>query len=381
MVCDYTGISEKWINKFIIKENLEVVATVSPETTVIYFMELLKENSWEYLLIFEKNMRNEFEEFVKAFNLPKNRVIYALDENSWAENPAATYALLNPAKNTAIYRLTTFNIARQLNYFIAATTAEGLHYVATSRDDYIIPIAYVNRENHTDDSMKLFHELVKKFYDIDDSDGWFLDLGANIGMTGIYFTKILAPKLKLLAFEPDKENFKLLRANLILNDVENYVAENFGLGDVESEMSWYRDKLNPGHNGIFSGDTGIKSSKVKISPLDKYFVENKLNPKDVKYIWIDTEGFEPQVLLGAQNLLTENPAPIFMEFNPRAWNETNYFDKMINFLKKFYVGYIWIPQIFQTGEIEVEPIEKLLEFKDSTAKTGTLGDIFLIHKL
>lgn len=126
----------------------------------------------------------------------------------------------------------TFFTARQLNYFITCTTAEGLHYIATSRDDYIMKSMYINGKNVTVDDMKLFKMLVQRFYHVDDSEGIFLELGANIGTTGIYFTKILAPNLKLLAFEPDTENFKLLRANLILNDLyENAVAENYGLGD------------------------------------------------------------------------------------------------------------------------------------------------------
>ena len=162
MVCDYTGIAEKWIKQFAIKENLEVIATVSPQTDENYFIELLKENFWEYLLIFENGMRNEFEELIKTLNISKNRVVYALDENSWEKNPAATFALLNRLDGTA-YRRLTFNIARQLNYFMAATTAEGLHYVATSHDDYIISVAYVKRVNLADDSMKMFYELVKNF--------------------------------------------------------------------------------------------------------------------------------------------------------------------------------------------------------------------------
>ena len=135
------------------------------------------------------------------------------------------------------------------------------------------------------------------------------------------------------------------------------------------------------NNGIFSSDTGNESETVKIIPLDKYFSQNKLNPKDVKYIWIDTEGFEPQVLLGAQNLLTKNPAPIFMEFNPQFWSKSGYYEKFMRLLTKFYKGYVWIKELQRTGEVKVHSIGTLREFQNSTAKNGTLGDIFLIHKL
>lgn len=377
LVCDYTGISAQWLENFAIKQNLEIVGTITPDTD----KKLLAENSWEYLIVFEQGARQFFAVLAQFMNIPENRVVYALDWNSWATHPAAMYALLDPARGGVAYRISSFNISRQLNYFMSATTADGLHYVATSKDDFVIKPMYLHDKNHAEDEMKFFQKLVKQFYNVDESNGLFLDLGANIGTTGIYFTKILAPNLKLLAFEPDSENFKLLRTNLILNDVEDVIVENYGLGDVESEMTIYRDKINPGHNGVFSNDSGTEGGKIKIIPLDKYFDDNKISPKDVKYIWIDTEGFEPQVLLGMKNILTENPAPIFMEFNPQFWQKSGYYAKLMELLNKFYEGYIWIHEAIQTKAINVRPIDNLNEFRNSKAGFGALGDIFLIHKL
>ncbi len=384
LVCDYTGTSAQWLKQCAVKENFEVVATITPATDENQLMKLLKENFWEYLLIFEKGMRNEFEKIIKALNLPKNRIVYALDGESWQNHNEATLALLNPNGNAKeCYRASSFNVARNLNYFMSVTTEDGFHYVGTSKDNFVIRDMYLDSINFNRDEMKLFQALAKMFYHIDDSNGWFLDLGANIGTTGIYFTKRFAPNLKLLAFEPDAENFKMLRTNLILNDAEkNSVAENLGLGDEETELIMYRDIYNPGHNGFFADNRATKvSEKVKITTLDKYFAEKKISPKDVKYIWIDTEGFEAKVLLGAKNILTENPAPIFMEFNPYHWQSTGCYEKIMELLKKLYVGYIWILKAMQTKQIEVQPIENLWKFQKSRYGTGGLGDILLIHKI
>lgn len=380
LVCDYAGISAQWLEQFAIKENLEVVGTITPDTD----KKILAEKSWEYLLIFEKGTRQFFVTIAKFMNIPENRIVYALDFNSWATHPAAMYALLDANKETLVYRMFTFNVARQLNYFMSATTEDGLHYVATSNDVVIMRNMYISRRNWAEDEIKLFHALTKEFYHIDDNDGLFLDLGANIGTTGIYFTKKLAPNLKLLAFEPDWENFKLLRTNLILNEVENATVENYGLGFEESEMIMYRVPENPGFNSMYfhkKGD-GRESETIKIITLDKYFDENKISPKDVKYIWIDTEGSEAQVLLGARNILTENPAPIFMEFNPNVWNESGYYENMFKLLKSVYKGWIWIREIVETSTINVRPIENLIEFKNSDLNGGNgMGDIFLIHEV
>lgn len=266
---------------------------------------------------------------------------------------------------------------------MAATTVDGLHYVATSKDDCIVKGMYINRKNYSDNDMIFFYKLAKKYYNVDDSEGIFLDIGANIGTTGIYFTKKLAPNLKLLAFEPDSENFKLLRANLILNDVENFIVENFGLGNVESEQTMYRMPNNPGSNGLYTNYFLKDAPKetVKIIPLDKYFDDNKISPKDVKYIWIDTEGFEPQVLLGMKNILTENPAPVFMEFRPTLWHKMGFFEDMINFLKEIYSGYILIQENNLSDDFLIHSIEEIWDLRNFTDNFDALGDIFLIYEV
>ncbi len=246
---------------------------------------------------------------------------------------------------------------------------------------------YQSRQNFAQVHMRLFYQMANSFYQIDNNSGLFLDLGANIGTTGIYFLKKLTPNLKLLAFEPDAENFKMLRLNLILNDLEEKtIAENYGLGIEESEQVMYRAATNPGANTLIEENTlnkrytGLSTATVKIISLDKYFEEKNLNAEDIKYIWIDTEGFEPQVLLGAQNILRKNPAPIFMEFNPQLWQKSGFYEKMMELLSELYESYIWIEEALSTSKAITYPLEKLWEFQNFTADCGELGDIFLIKK-
>ena len=382
LICDYTGNSSKWIDEFIIKENLEVVGTITPATDKNL---LAEKSSWEYLLIFEQGNKKFFMSLAHFMNIPPQRVIFALDWNSWAAHPAAMYTLLNPQGGGQLaYRILHFKTARQFNYFTSCTTANGLHYVATSKDEAILGQMYINRQNYSADTIEAFYLLTKNFYNVDDSEGIFLDIGANIGTTGIYFLKKFAPNLKLLAFEPDPENFKLLRANLILNDLyEKTTVENYGLGNVESEQTMYRMPNNPGSNGMYTNffldDAPVE--KVKIISLDKYFVEKNISPKDVKYIWIDTEGFEPQVLLGMKNILTENPAPIFMEFRPGLWCKMGFFEDMMKLLDKLYSSYIWIQEQNKDNNIHIHPLKDLWNFKSYTGNFNVLGDIFLIHEL
>ena len=265
-----------------------------------------------------------------------------------------------------------------MNDFVTCTV-EGINYVATSKDITIMQDMYVSRVNYSAADMKMFHDLAKKYYNVDDSEGYFLDLGANIGTTGIYFCKKLAPNLKCLAFEPDAENFKLLRINTILNDMEDKsTLVNCGLGDKMEEIPLYKNSANPGANSIFQYMENMSSETIKIIPLDSYFAENKIAAEEVKYIWIDTEGFEVQVLLGAKNLLIKNPVPVFMECNPKAWNISGKLEQMVELIKEAgYTHYIWIQEQMSSGEENLHPIEKILTIP---ASIDQIGDIFLIRK-
>ena len=204
-----------------------------------------------------------------------------------------------------------------------------------------------------------------------------MDLGANIGTTGIYFCKKIAPNLKLLSFEPELQNFNLHRINLILNDMESVATiVKCGLGNKAEKLTMYKSLQNPGHNNFTEPNDKLPTETVDVIPLDSYLAENKIAAEEVKYIWIDTEGFEPQVLLGAKNLLQENPAPIFMECNLAAWDRLGCFEEMMKLLTEHYAHFILIKGKNQT----LYPIDALRTLERPNGLLGQIGDIFLIKK-
>ena len=374
LIWDNTGDSPKWCETYLEKIGVEIVQIITPSEPVPEI--LLKHDAWDWLLIFEKKMRISFDTTIRTLNLPLKKIIYALDVQSWLQKPKAIYSLFNDSRGGTARRWFNLNSCREVSDFIACTV-EGLNYVATAKDDVIMRRMFVNRYNFAADEMKRFQELSKQYYNIDESSGYFLDLGANIGTTGIYFCKKLAPNLKLLAFEPDSENFKLHRINLILNDMDSVATlVNCGLGDKFDKMTLYKSLSNPGGNSILKPNPKKQNDIIKIVPLDAYLSENKIAAQDVKYIWIDTEGFESQVLLGAKNLLRENPAPVFMECNLLAWENSGRFDDMMALLAENYSHFIHIVHQKET----LYPLEALRTMERPNHPLGQIGDIFLIRK-
>jgi len=384
VIWDYTGESSAWLKNFLKPNVAEIVRTLRPDDPDQ--AEVILRGDWDYVLIFTTDdTRKVFDEMLstmRSMNVPTDNIIFVSKFKDWLKNPAAIYSLLNPSapEVQTIYRWFNFVNHRQWHYYNSCD-AEGLHYVGTSRDEYIISSMYIEGKNHAADAMKTFHALTKKFYGTDDDDGYFLDLGANIGTTGIYFLNKLVPRLKLFAVEPDAENFKLLRVNLILNDLDNRaMLVNCGLGENFDTLTLHRNLNNPGGNGVILIDDLINAptETVQIAPLDYLLAESGIAPEDVKYIWIDTEGFEAQVLLGAQNLLANSFAPVFMECNLLAWKKSGLLEKLVDMLAGFGYGrYIWIQEFLETHEEKIYPIENLLTVVNyAPLPLGQIGDIF-----
>ena len=384
---DYTGESESFVKNFLRPNSAQIVRTLKPDDTDQ--AEIILRGDWDYVLIFaDENSQEIFDEILstmRAMNFSTDKIIFANLPKDWARKPEALYSLLKPstAQSELICRHLNFVNHKKWHRYVACD-AENLHYVGTSKDEFVIKSMYIKHENHTLDEMKIFHALAKKFYGTDDGNGYFLDLGANIGTTGIYFLKKLAPNLKLFAVEPDAENFKLLRVNLILNDLDSRATLiNCGLGDKFDELPIQRNLENPGGNGFIPSEYNTPAEKVQIVPLDYLLAENEIAPEEVKYIWIDTEGFEPKVLFGAKNLLAKSNVPVFMECNPWTWRKIGLLEKMVDMLKNLgYTRFISVQEFLQANKEKIYPIENLLvDMNPVKPLVYQMGDIFLIKNL
>ena len=92
LICDYVGNSQQWLEQFTLTKNYEVVGTITPASD----KNLLLEKNWDYLLIFEQGLRDFFEPMIVFMNIAPERVIFALDNSSWLNHPAAVFGIVNP---------------------------------------------------------------------------------------------------------------------------------------------------------------------------------------------------------------------------------------------------------------------------------------------
>ncbi len=126
----------------------------------------------------------------------------------------------------------------------------------------------------------------------------FVDGGAYDGDTVIRFKRIMAKKriknYKIIAFEPDEENFELLK-----NTHKDIVCKKFGLWDSEETLMF--DSEGTLSSRINENETAENSTKIRVTKLD-----NCDECKSASFIKMDIEGAEYNALMGAKSIIKRN---------------------------------------------------------------------------
>ena len=131
-----------------------------------------------------------------------------------------------------------------------------------------------------------------------------MDVGAHIGTFTLLTSKIVGEKCKIIAIEPEPQNYKQLIENIKLNNFLNVNPLNIALGDYNGFGKLYISYSSQCHSLLIKEDK-ISSIEVPLKTLDNLLEE--LNLKKIDIIKIDTEGSELSVLKGAEKTLKANP--------------------------------------------------------------------------
>ena len=142
------------------------------------------------------------------------------------------------------------------------------------------------------------------------------DVGANVG---IYSLAAISanPGAKLHAFEPTPEIAEQLRRTKALNALTNLVIAETAVCDTSGQARLVRcdgGEGNGGMNFIVEIDSVSDSDLVESTSLDDYCRRNGIDRIDL--MKVDVQGFEPDVLRGASDLLSRGQiGHLFIELN------------------------------------------------------------------
>jgi len=167
-----------------------------------------------------------------------------------------------------------------------------------------------------------------------------VDIGAHIGTFTLSASKKAGEDGKVIAIEPEINNFNQLKRNLEINEIKNVIPANIALNDFNGEKDFFITK-GSGCHSLFppSGTQIIHKVQINVKTLDTLLRE--LNINSVDFLKIDTEGAELEILKGAKETLSKNPQmkmAIASYHYPNESQEVAEYLKELNFFPKILLG-------------------------------------------
>lgn len=174
-----------------------------------------------------------------------------------------------------------------------------------------------------------------------------IDVGANIGLYSILFSKLIDNNHRVLCIEPSPAALKFLRKNIEQNNSGNSIIYE---GVATKAKGYYKFNIIPGMeeysslgNISHSATRGKKYESIDVSgdTIDNLVLIYNLNPGFVK---IDTEGAEFMVFTGARKTIEKYRPIILSELSDNLMaNFGNSSDDVIKILKECNYEIINIP--------------------------------------
>jgi len=142
-----------------------------------------------------------------------------------------------------------------------------------------------------------------------------LDVGANIGNHALHYSTFFK---RVIAFEPNPIAYKLLEANVLKNKVPNVQICTTALGQKSETktLSLYEGNLGMSTFVPLSNENYVTSdTEMKVEDGDSLLKTLLIVGEKIKFIKIDVEGFECDVLSGLRETIIKNNPVIAIELD------------------------------------------------------------------
>lgn len=170
-----------------------------------------------------------------------------------------------------------------------------------------------------------------------------VDAGAFIGDHTLAYCNAVGKSGRVYAFEPNPRAFECLEHNC--PTAKNY---NCGLSNVEESVCYSSDS-NAGA-GRITHNSNDNVIEIKTITLDS------LNLSALDFFKIDVEGYELNVLLGAQKTISKFRPTFWIEINVGALAQQNKTPQdILNFLNQFNYSVSVFPEIGEQYDILCVP--------------------------
>lgn len=156
-----------------------------------------------------------------------------------------------------------------------------------------------------------FEKIYSQFSDFEpERNGVVIDVGAHHG-DFTFYCAVVKHCSKVYSIEPIKGNYELILRNILENRCEDKVVA------IHGAASDHNGKINIEING----DMAIATSKISEMLVNCYRIDSLINDS-VDILKIDTEGFELQVLVGAEQTIKKHQPRIILETHSKVLKES-----------------------------------------------------------
>ena len=340
--------------------DIEIMGVVESYPNITEFMgkkvisgKELAEKDYDYIIM----ANSHEEEIMNTFHLDEVKVVYYQLSMGMDEQGKVLFDRRN-ADNIKEYLLASqkkLAITEQARSVMPCVSlqVDGIKFLFDCNDNLISNDMLGYGETYAKNEMIFFYSIAPK-----KEKGFFLEIGANVGTTSIYFKKKLADSLNYICFEPIKENYKYLKMNCILNDCEDIKVENIGMSNQNEQKNMYI--FDGAYGSSMVSDNDDANTICTFMTLDKYIEDNVIDPKDIAYIWADVQCHELEVVEGAIKTLKASPASLYIEFSIAEYRKTEgKVAKFLNKLSEIYNSFIVYEQ-YTAGKKDVRDIKELV---------------------
>lgn len=146
------------------------------------------------------------------------------------------------------------------------------------------------------------------------------DIGGNIGLFAMFFSRAVGPNGNVVLFEPVQGNCRRCNEHFEMNKITNVQIIPKGVGSAEctSEILYGSDttshaSLDPSIGAAMVHGNGVARERVEVDTLDNLIRKHELPiPQFVK---IDVEGYEYEVLRGMEGTIRSASPEIYIEIH------------------------------------------------------------------
>jgi len=194
-----------------------------------------------------------------------------------------------------------------------------------------------------------------------------VDAGANFGHYSLSAAAISNQGTDIFSFEPHPVIYGDLVRNVELNQLPNVHPVNAGLAAFNGEMTLFADDKNPGgHSFLQWNREGVDGGahQVPVMTLDA-FLASRVPGKKLCLLKIDVQGFELDVLQGAEKTVARDRPYILCEVTPKVLEKRHgNCEPLLNFFEK----YRYVPHLFAAdrAKMTVYSYRDLAHFLNNT---------------